>query len=88
MNYILCGAAHARFAKNRAVGDTLGVENPSKKIGGKKNRDACHGLFRSPWQSVARSGMTSVLDTSWETLGTHGFVKLATRGEFYHIFYR
>jgi hypothetical protein len=46
---------------------------PSKKIGGKKIRDACHGLCRHSWQSVARSGVTSVLATLWETLDTHCF---------------
>jgi hypothetical protein len=35
--------------------------------------DVRHRLCRHPWQSVARSGATSVLSTSWETLDTHGF---------------
>ncbi len=50
--------------------------------------DVRHCLCRRPWQSVARSGVTSVLATSWETLDTHGFFKLAMRGEFYRIFHR
>ena len=50
--------------------------------------DVCHHLCCRPWQSVAHSGVTSVLATPWETLDTHGFFKLATRGEFYRIFYQ
>ncbi len=50
--------------------------------------DVRHGLCRHQWQSVACSGVTSVLATLWETLNTHGFFKLATRDEFYRIFYR
>jgi hypothetical protein len=59
---------------------------PSKKIQGKKIRNACHGLCRRSWQFFARSGVSSVLATSSETLGTHGIFKLATRGEFYLYF--
>ena len=51
-------------------------------------RDACHGLCRHPWQSVTRSSVRSMLATLWEMLDTHGFFKLAMRGEFYRIFYR
>jgi hypothetical protein len=47
-----------------------------KKIGGKKTCDACHGFCRHPWQSVAHSGVTSLLATLWETLDTHGFLNL------------
>jgi hypothetical protein len=43
---------------------------PSKKIQGKKIRNACHGLCRRSWQFFARSGVSSVLATSSETLGT------------------
>ena len=65
VNHTICGAAHARFAKIRAVGLLWAWKHyPSKKIGGKKIRYAFHGLCRRPWQSVARSGVTSVLATS------------------------
>jgi hypothetical protein len=38
--------------------------------------DVRYRLCRRPWQSVARSGVTSVLATPWETLVTHGFFNL------------
>jgi hypothetical protein len=63
-----------RFAKICAVGVLWAwKKTPSKKNGGKKNRNACHGHCQRSWQSVARSGVKIVLATSWEMLDTHSF---------------
>jgi hypothetical protein len=46
----------------------LGVETPPIE---KRKKFATRS-----WQFIARSGVTSVLATSWETLETHGFFNL------------